>query len=705
MSLEPQQFAFGEFVLDTDEKVLLRNGEPVPITPKAFQLLLKLVENRGHLVEKSVLMDSVWAGSFVEESNLTFTMRQLRKFLGDDKQHPRFIETVPRRGYRFIAPISNGEHGASLLETSPNSQARTGISARFFTRPVFYSTALLIAVAIVVAAGLVAFRDRAMFETDRGGDAQFRDLRFDEVARFDKFSSASISPDGKFAAYINTVNGRQSLWLRQLGTGQSNQIVPAEDGVRIALIEFADDGEYIYFSRRSESQPAHVDRVPVFGGVIDTNIVTGIDTEFSVSPDQSLLSFHRSRDGKTSLICANTNQNDSRTLYETEQSITGNTFSPDGRMIAFAAGDIGPGNRSFGVYTISSEGGAVSEVTSEKWNYVRDVVWLTDGRGILITAQTSNNSPRQLWKIDMSDGRTRKITDTQDNLSYISVTKDLRHILISKNSLSSKLYLAPVDDTDSAKSVATAYLGVSWCPDGDVVYSSSNGNDDIWRISSDGSNQRQLTTNSSMDFSPNVSPDGRYIVFLSDRAGKLNLWRMNADGTEQLQLTHGKGEESPSIAYDGTQVIYRSVEGEKIWWRIPITGGDPSQVPLDGIDKIAPSPNGSLLAHYTGKELEKKIILRSAQSMEVIREIGLPSGYFAGHELVWSPDGQSLNYVALGKASASNIWRQPIDGSQPKQLTSFISEGIFYFDFSPDGSKLAFIRGSWSFDIELATAP
>jgi len=64
-----------------------------------------------------------------------------------------------------------------------------------------------------------------------------------------------------------------------------------------------------------------------------------------------------------------------------------------------------------------------------------------------------------------------------------------------------------------------------------------------------------------------------------------------------------------------------------------------------------------------------------------------------------------LNYVALGKASASNIWRQPIDGSQPKQLTSFISEGIFYFDFSPDGSKLAFIRGSWSFDIELATAP
>jgi DNA-binding winged helix-turn-helix (wHTH) protein len=106
MSLEKNQFAFGDFVLDPDEKVLLRHGKSLPITPKIFQLLLVLVENHGHLVEKGFLMEKVWPDSFVEESNLTFSIRQLRKSLGDNKRAPRFIETVPRRGYRFIAEVT-----------------------------------------------------------------------------------------------------------------------------------------------------------------------------------------------------------------------------------------------------------------------------------------------------------------------------------------------------------------------------------------------------------------------------------------------------------------------------------------------------------------------------------------------------------------------------------------------------------------------
>jgi DNA-binding winged helix-turn-helix (wHTH) protein len=103
MSLETNGFEFGEFLLDTKEKVLWRAGKPVAITPKTFQLLLALVENHGRLVEKDELMRTVWADSYVESGNLTFTINLVRKALGDEKQNPRFIETVPRRGYRFIA--------------------------------------------------------------------------------------------------------------------------------------------------------------------------------------------------------------------------------------------------------------------------------------------------------------------------------------------------------------------------------------------------------------------------------------------------------------------------------------------------------------------------------------------------------------------------------------------------------------------------
>ena len=108
MSLASSHFhQFGVFTVDSDQKVLLRNGAPLPLAPKVFDTLLILVEDGGRIVEKEVLMNRLWPDTFVEESNLTFNIQQLRKALGDDARHPRFIETVARRGYRFIARVED----------------------------------------------------------------------------------------------------------------------------------------------------------------------------------------------------------------------------------------------------------------------------------------------------------------------------------------------------------------------------------------------------------------------------------------------------------------------------------------------------------------------------------------------------------------------------------------------------------------------
>jgi len=98
-------FEFGPFRLDCAERVLVRDGQPVPLTLKAFDVLMLLVEKNGHLVEKDELMNHVWAGSFVEEGNLKVTVSMLRKALEDNQLENRFIETVPRRGYRFVASV------------------------------------------------------------------------------------------------------------------------------------------------------------------------------------------------------------------------------------------------------------------------------------------------------------------------------------------------------------------------------------------------------------------------------------------------------------------------------------------------------------------------------------------------------------------------------------------------------------------------
>src|SRR5918912_2122937 len=98
-------YEFGAFRLDVHERLLMRGSEHVALTPKAFELLVVLVGRRGRLVTKEELFQEVWAGSFVEEGNLTQNIYTLRKTLGEGAGEQTFIETVPKQGYRFVAPV------------------------------------------------------------------------------------------------------------------------------------------------------------------------------------------------------------------------------------------------------------------------------------------------------------------------------------------------------------------------------------------------------------------------------------------------------------------------------------------------------------------------------------------------------------------------------------------------------------------------
>src|SRR5215208_6100992 len=99
-------YEFGRFRLKVAERVLLRDGELVPLTPKVFDILVTLVEHGGQVVSKDDLMKRVWPNTFVEEGNLTQNISLLRKALGETPGGAQFIETVPRRGYRFVAETS-----------------------------------------------------------------------------------------------------------------------------------------------------------------------------------------------------------------------------------------------------------------------------------------------------------------------------------------------------------------------------------------------------------------------------------------------------------------------------------------------------------------------------------------------------------------------------------------------------------------------
>jgi len=126
--LSTRVYRFGEFAVDCDQKVLFRLGKPLSLTPKVFDTLVMLIEDNGRVVPKQELLTRLWPDTFVEEANLTSNIQQLRKSLGDNARAPQYIETVPKRGYRFIAPILTDD--SSLAKTSEIRQRPSAVANR-----------------------------------------------------------------------------------------------------------------------------------------------------------------------------------------------------------------------------------------------------------------------------------------------------------------------------------------------------------------------------------------------------------------------------------------------------------------------------------------------------------------------------------------------------------------------------------------------
>lgn len=156
MAKEDRHYEFGPFAVNTRERVLRRNGQIIPLPPKAVDTLILLIENAGSVVSKEELQGKIWPDSFVEESNLASIISMLRKTLEDKPSNPQYIETVSKRGYRFIVPVTKSPGGdeaegsipvqVSEPETPPhrqNSKKRVWI--------------ILLLVAALVASGIIVF--------------------------------------------------------------------------------------------------------------------------------------------------------------------------------------------------------------------------------------------------------------------------------------------------------------------------------------------------------------------------------------------------------------------------------------------------------------------------------------------------------------------------------------------------------------------
>jgi DNA-binding winged helix-turn-helix (wHTH) protein len=193
-----RSYEFGRFRVNVAERVLLRDGEVVPLTPKVFDILLTLVENRGQVVSKEELMKRVWPDTFVEEGNLTQNISLLRKALGETPGGVQFIETVPRRGYRFVATISENE--TQTVAFAPVVSAE--IPAPVVTSNGKRRTPAVVLAAALVVTGIIG----VMYFTSKAGNT----ATIGSIAVL-PFVDESADPD---AEYINDKIAERSIAFR-----------------------------------------------------------------------------------------------------------------------------------------------------------------------------------------------------------------------------------------------------------------------------------------------------------------------------------------------------------------------------------------------------------------------------------------------------------------------------------------------------------
>jgi eukaryotic-like serine/threonine-protein kinase len=614
-----------------------------------------------------------------------------------------------------IAPAS-GTHQATISEvarsTAPSSEI---LKQQVIAGSKKRTTVLLAAILLpgLIVAGAIGFGLYTLFNKPKVfGPVKMTALTTGgKISGEDINGQLSISPDGKYVVFAaNDAKQQASLWIRQISTSSLVRIVPPENGAYHATT-FSPDGELIYYVAALERNKfaSALYRVPALGGA-PTKVLDGVASAIGFSHDGAQFAFVRRNPEDVALMIANTDgSGEPKTLATLKQrntfSASGPAWSPDGRRIACGMFDGSSGGYST-VVEVPVTGGEPRPIGSEKWAIVGRVIWLPDSSGLIMTAQPQSSSlGTQIWFLPYPNGEVRRITNDLNAYGAVSLglTADSATIATIQQVTNSAIWItAPNEDESRAQQIVKTNLPetVAWTPDGKIVYSSRTGESwDIWIANRDGSESKQLTADTFVDKEPSVCPDGRYILFQSDRARSRHIWRMDIDGNNPKQLTTGDHMDgNPVCSPDGRSVVFVTgrLGGPSIW-KVGIDGGAPVQLTNHAAELPTISPDGKLIAYYFNEGQPKLAFIRFEDG-ERVKMIDLPPS-MQPIAFAWMPDGQAVAY--LDNASGIlNIWSQSIDGSAPKQLTNFKSDFVNSFAVARDG-KIAAYRFTATRDIVL----
>jgi serine/threonine protein kinase len=515
-----------------------------------------------------------------------------------------------------------------------------------------------------------------------------------------------ISPDGKQVVYSVEEAGQQSIWVRQVATSISVQIVPPSDST-YAHFSFTHDGSYLYFNKQEKGGPGALYQMPASGGSA-RKIVENATSRAALSPDDKRLAFIRGGffEDENSLVVANSDGSEERVIATRKRPnnfyLGGIAWTPGGESITCAVG-----LPSQTLIQVPLAGGAEKPVKTPKWFAVLNFEWLPEGNGLIVVVREQlRSSPLQLWRLSYPSGEAQRITNDFNNYSSLSLSADASALVVIKRERTAHVWVVPEGDASRARQLTTGTdrqdgdPAINWTPDGRIVYdSTASGSRHTWIMNADGSNQRQLTSGAFEDQGAHFSPDGRYLVFVSNRSGPFHVYRTDSDGNNLQQLTNGPGEAAPFFSPDGQWVLCSSNDFTS--WRVAVDGGELIPMTKGWASDI--SPDGKLVAYVrpvVAGGLLWTITIMPFAGGPPLKTFDVTSESRPNSR--WTPDGRAIVYnLTQGGvlSGVTNLWMQSLDDRPPSQLTNFTSQTFFAFDWSPDGKSLACGRGTTSSDL------
>ena len=524
---------------------------------------------------------------------------------------------------------------------------------------------------------------------------------------------AAISPDGKYVAHVSEEAGKQGIWIGQVAAASQVQILPPA-AARFRGLSFSRDGNFIYFVAADwDNAKGALFQIPVLGGA-PRKLIEDIQSPITLSPDGKRLAFLRELSLKeNALIVANLDGSEARQLAKHSApdffSTMATAWSPDGQVIACVYQNT-TGGYYENVVAVSVADGTETPIAPRRWWQVGQVSWLADGKGLIASATEEAGSPPQLWYLPYKGGTPKPITNDLNGFVDVSLTADSKTLASVRSDRLVNIWLATADHLSNARQITSGterddgLRGLSWTPDGKLVYRSvAGGEPNVWIMSADGSSQRQLSLNTSQNFDPVVSPDGRHIVWGSRNTGNTNLWRMNIDGGNPKQITNGVGDYLPDYSPDGEWILYTAydpVSGFWLIWKVAAEGGTPLRITEKESALSSVSPDGKLFAcnYQDTAGAGYKIAVISLEGGQPLKLFDTPGSF--GRTIHWTVDGRALTYIDT-RNGVSNIWLQSLAGGPPRQLTDFTDQQVFGFAWSHDGKQLAISRGVVNSDVML----